>query len=478
MRRVFLWLQSHPLTTASICFIALCTSLHFYLNWKAEQRWQAYAAESRARGVKLTLAEFTPPEIPDAENFAALPMMRTTMDRNAKPAFQIPRVRSGPRPANNYSKGERLDLKAWAKFFHEAGFIPETTDSAQRDVLLALDHYAAEIKEWSGWRTRPRCQFPTRLDATGFLQTPNFTTFTNASQVFALRMHAHLAAGDPAAALADFEDAFQACRALENPQTLISGVLQAGLTAMTCGQVGESLAAQSWTESELRRIDSAFATLRPALAFRQSFSAERVYGNSYYDRLVRSRETRRDLVQMAGGSVPPWAYEFIPRRVFRDNQLRQNQFLDEVLAKVGSDEFPLDPDKPLPSGPESLQDPLDEYYFFLFKLFGGVVPTVEKQSISLKTRIDQTRLAIALERFRLLRGAFPERLDPLVPEFIESVPVETYSRQPMLYRRNEGGTFLLYGVGKNRIDDGGVRGAKGNDGELLDDVWFHAPPAR
>ena len=55
---------------------------------------------------------------------------------------------------------------------------------------------------------------------------------------------------------------------------------------------------------------------------------------------------------------------------------------------------------------------------------------------------------------------------------------EENSRQPMIYRRKEGGTFLLYGVGKNRVDDGGVIDAKGSDGERPDFIWLYAPPAR
>jgi hypothetical protein len=66
----------------------------------------------------------------------------------------------------------------------------------------------------------------------------------------------------------------------------------------------------------------------------------------------------------------------------------------------------------------------------------------------------------------------------LVPEFIEAVPAETYSRQPMIYRPQDGGTFLLYGVGENRQDDGGVIDPKLSERRQRDDIWLCAPPAR
>ena len=52
------------------------------------------------------------------------------------------------------------------------------------------------------------------------------------------------------------------------------------------------------------------------------------------------------------------------------------------------------------------------------------------------------------------------------------------ARQPLIYRRKEGGTFLLYGVGKNRTDDGGAVDPKPNAGGQRDDIWLYAPPAR
>ena len=140
MRKASAWFRSHPLTTICLAIVGCAVGAHLFANWRAEVRWQRYCAAARARGVKLTLAEFAPPEIPDAENFAALPMFRTAFTRGANAAFKLPRPNGGSPPYHNYPKGERLDLKAWAKFFKDAGFISAMTDSPPRDVLLALEH--------------------------------------------------------------------------------------------------------------------------------------------------------------------------------------------------------------------------------------------------------------------------------------------------------------------------------------------------
>lgn len=63
--------------------------------------------------------------------------------------------------------------------------------------------------------------------------------------------------------------------------------------------------------------------------------------------------------------------------------------------------------------------------------------------------------AIALERHRLKHGAYPERLDQLVPEFLGEVPVDWSCGEPLRYRREAGGRYRLYALGRDGEDNGG-----------------------
>jgi hypothetical protein len=63
--------------------------------------------------------------------------------------------------------------------------------------------------------------------------------------------------------------------------------------------------------------------------------------------------------------------------------------------------------------------------------------------------------AIALKRCQLKHGNYPTDLNALVPEFIPVVPLDPVGGQPLHYRRNADGTYLLYSVGENGMDDGG-----------------------
>jgi hypothetical protein len=88
--------------------------------------------------------------------------------------------------------------------------------------------------------------------------------------------------------------------------------------------------------------------------------------------------------------------------------------------------------------------------------------------------------AIALKRFELKHGQYPENLSQLVPEFLVAIPLDPMNGDPLHYRRRSNEAFLLYSVGENGVDDGGDpafhAGVKSTsyfwvDGQARDWVW-------
>jgi hypothetical protein len=72
-----------------------------------------------------------------------------------------------------------------------------------------------------------------------------------------------------------------------------------------------------------------------------------------------------------------------------------------------------------------------------------------------QTSANQAVLACALERYRLVQGAFPETLDVLAPKFIDTLPHDVIGGDPLKYRRSDG-RFILYSIGWNAKDDDGL----------------------
>jgi hypothetical protein len=64
-------------------------------------------------------------------------------------------------------------------------------------------------------------------------------------------------------------------------------------------------------------------------------------------------------------------------------------------------------------------------------------------------------VAIALKRYELRHGTLPKNLNALVPEFLAEIPSDPMDGKPLRYRLNPDGTFLLYSIGRDGVDDGG-----------------------
>jgi hypothetical protein len=68
--------------------------------------------------------------------------------------------------------------------------------------------------------------------------------------------------------------------------------------------------------------------------------------------------------------------------------------------------------------------------------------------------MDQT--AMALAAYRSDHGAYPEKLDLLLPKYLEKIPIDIFSEKaaPIHYRR-DGEAYLMWTVHLNGVDDDG-----------------------
>ena len=94
----------------------------------------------------------------------------------------------------------------------------------------------------------------------------------------------------------------------------------------------------------------------------------------------------------------------------------------------------------------------------------------------LRTQLDLARTAVAVERFRLANGRLPDRLDELVPAFLDRVPKDMWNDgKPLSYRVKNNGGFVVYSFGYDRQDDLGDEKA-GEKNYRDGDITFTVAP--
>ena len=113
---------------------------------------------------------------------------------------------------------------------------------------------------------------------------------------------------------------------------------------------------------------------------------------------------------------------------------------------------------------EKIQDEIDELWFTnVLTLFGASTNAkAPGDHASHEACVDLMRLGLLLESHYSENGTYPETLDVLAPEFGGAVPLDPFSGNAYVYRPADD-TFLLYSIGRNREDNGGLRIFMGGD---------------
>jgi len=83
-------------------------------------------------------------------------------------------------------------------------------------------------------------------------------------------------------------------------------------------------------------------------------------------------------------------------------------------------------------------------------------------------------LVVALERYRRVHAAYPESLDALVPDELDSAAEDPFTGSAFVYKR-VGGDYQLYSLGGNQRDDNGATIPEGRSRSDGDDIVIHWP---
>jgi hypothetical protein len=84
---------------------------------------------------------------------------------------------------------------------------------------------------------------------------------------------------------------------------------------------------------------------------------------------------------------------------------------------------------------------------------------------------------IALKRYQLKYGAYPDELGKLYPEFVQKPPRDVMDGKPLRYHLSQDASFVLYSVGENGVDNGGDPNPMKSQEPGSAKPWFRATDA-
>jgi hypothetical protein len=471
-------------------------------NWRGYRAWQKYKQMMTARGEILDPAAFIPPPVPDDQNFAMTPALaplfdfypgtqkwRSPMAQDALHALTeqfdsaagLVKPHSLPHP-NSWVRGH-TDLGEWSAAFdqpldnrnHRHGPLLANLKSQEgaARVLDALSGFNPILDELRSASLRPRSRFNLRYeeDNPAGILLPHLAKIKYLCQILQLRCSAQLALAHTSEALQDLNLLFYLVDTSHDEPVLISHLVRMGELQMALQPLAEGMG--QWSESQLRQIQDRIASFDFFADVGRSLEAERVlFGNGVIEYLRRSHHKMSVLDEFAaavpaGSSIQVWPlgalFTAAPNGWFYLEERNYSRLFDQYLIPViDVRNHQIKPQKLVEAdakiakitGTAPGRRFLD-HEFLSALLLPALSKTAEKAAFA-QTAVDTATLACALERYRLANGQFPNSLEQLTPTFIPGLPHDIINGQPLSYRLLPGGHYVLYSVGWNGKDDGGV----------------------
>ncbi len=470
-------------TRGFLLTLAFCAGSYFYNEWKWERRWQAYVTEAHARGVKVYITEYLPAEpIPDAENFAATPLWKEVFaqDGQGPRAKKLASVKLDSKlkkqPKGSQRPGQ-TDLAAWRASLAKVSGSAKSSESISdaEAVLKALEFVEPEIAEIRDALLRPKVQFPTKWEDGYSVRLPHYSVVQAVGRILSLTVSVRIAAADTGGALRDFRTLMGLVEKLDREPSLIGALVELSVVELASSSVVDGINSSAWTPAQLQEIEAHFAGLNMIERFTFALNSERASTMTGMEQIMNTVGGDWWL----GGLTGPgnWLGSlYVGRRsYFRENQLWLAAAFEEELSMWKPEQERWVHHDRVLSG-NAIKASWKKYDLIFATFVWPVYETAHARGIMSHARVRMAGLACALERHRIARGAYPDALDALIPEFLPKLPHDPCDGQPFRYRLNEEG-YLLYSIGTDRVDDSG----KVND--LADQAsgpdwrwWSPAPP--
>jgi hypothetical protein len=336
--------------------------------------------------------------------------------------------------------------------------------SPAADVLLALSKYDSTIEELRQASRLPHSRFPLNYDEQmpWEIWNPASESLKSCAVVLQLRATAELASDQNEKALADIKLALRLAESIHSEPFLISQDVRTSIINFVLQPIWEGLVRHRWSDAQLSELDSGLSKLDFLSDCAFAARAECALGLKIIDRcrLTHNKEvfqggcegeefdfqTRLEMFLMS--SFPSGWY-------YQGQRVICHAYMEGILPAVDLRQRVVAPGqfgllmKPIYAAIDTIT-PWNFYAHFLLPAFQPV------KYARVQTAVDCARLACALERYRHIHGEYPEMLDAVAPQFIGTIPHDIINGQPLHYRRTDDENFLLYSVGWDGKDDGGV----------------------
>ena len=503
--RLKTWLKRVAFVVAAL--LTLAALAYAIESYRGRRLWRDYRAQLEAQGEVFDFRRLLPTPVPDDQNFFMTPLLRPFSDYVADEQSRTVRLRDPEgcervtrlfawtaqlRSTNSgWLVGRFADLAAFQQQLRDTnsaggntapGLSAEAPRTAQQDLdaarqtnpdsgnpaikalaarpagepaedlLFLLARNQSELDEIREAARRPAARLNGRYEDGMELLLPQLSALKALARPFHFSALAHLDRANPATAARDILVIFRLGDSLAGEPLLIAALVHIAVSDLAMQPLWEGLTRHQWSESQLIEFESALRRANIIGAMRRCLHGERAFAISMIGGAA-------DVAGIDGARLEnpnARAYATLPAPLKYQNQLHiARLFHEQLLPALDPVAGTIDLDRLEDRTLAAWLGGRTPYNVFAVAL-GPAVSAAARSAARAQATVNLARVAIALERNRLEHGSLPERLEELAPRFLDPVPPDPVTGQPLRYRRDEGDRFTLYSLGMNRQDDGGA----------------------
>ena len=478
---------------AVACCVTLMALFYAEEDWRGWHAWNQFKHEWEAKGEKFAFTDFVPAPVPDDQNFAFAPVVASCyammLDKsgheiNPRNTNVVNRLyldivdyglrSDGPTNRGNWFLAQKTDLREWQNYYRwlatktNAFPVSPLPQTPAQDVLLALSKFDPVIEDLRAAAKLPASRFPLEYDKDdpAAILLPHLAAMKRTSQLLQLRAIAELQNGQSEKAFDDVQLSLRLAEAIRTEPFIITHLVRLAILQIALQPVWEGLAEHRWSDAQLAALDADLANLDFLADYEFTARSEPAFHIRLIDYLEQKRSRYQEFVSLFSNNNQHDAdvlnnftataiFYLAPKGWFDQNKIAMVQMRQKWDAPIVDDPQQMVSPK-LVLASEAAQSKMTYSPFNFFARLEGFLDNYAQKVARGQTAVNLARVAIALERYRLAHGEFPESLAALTPQFMEKVPHDIIGGQPLHYRRTSDGQFVLYSVGWNERDDGGV----------------------
>jgi len=398
-------------------------------NWRGRRAWSAEKARLAAEGISLDPAAYLPPPIADDANFMATPFFRQLNSARPSDAAWVERFKAFERTSqdiygtaddpthfyvhgkDDHPKEELMPQEALARFAPIEADVQALRLSAHElsssQFLAAASLTRKVLNDWPGGNWRP----------------DEFYLF---GRSLPWRIQAELKLGRTSDAFADSQIMLLAIKAVHGSPSILAALITEAMVPMASTAFKTGCDQHQWTSAQLVYFESAFSSFDRWAAFARGFNDERAIAT-----------------EAIGGRLKGPIWNVLPSGWLEQNKVSLSQAFEDFSWRYNPAERRIDP---------QVERKISSYA----KPLAAIRPyTVVSRTILIKLvepslnfarrppQADGAATVAALERYRVARGAYPQQLENLVPEFIERLPRNVIDGSLPRYSRIDPDHFKL-----------------------------------